>query len=697
MELESIVASFLEETGVCKGMKTDCAHQVGDSPRRRLAMPLAVPSLRPRAIRLLLAAALLCCAGAGSLGVAANAVSTNSAPETSAIVLPPSVPDPAEPMNRALWELNQGLLTGVVAPTARVYRHIVIRPLRRGIGNFGRNLLFPGRLLNNVLEGKWTGAGDESARFLCNTIVGIGGFVDVGRGWQIPKSDADFGQTFGMWGWRPDFYLMLPLLGPSNDRDAVGLIGDTLDNPLTYFTPYSYISAGIVYNDLTDQADDYVRFVKSEFDGYSLVQYAWTFARKNQVLNFRVTGKQDLPSLETLQSVFFTFENPEFPGRGATRSAFIPGTRKRLDFTFWLQPRRAPVVYIVPGLGSHRLAETSVALAELVYKNGFSAVCLSSPFNFEFMEQASTVALPAYAPIDTRDLHVALTEIDRELTALYPSRLGRKALLGYSMGGFESLFIAATSAATEPLLIHFDRVVTINAPVSLTYGMAKLDEFYQAPLAWPESERTEKIQNTFLKVAALSRTTLRPQGNLPFDAVESKFLIGLAFRFILRDIIYSTQQRDNLGVLEHPLKDSRRGPAYHEIMQYSYQDYYNKFAVPYYRTKGIDLAAPDALEKAGDLRSRADGLRANPSIRLIVNQDDFLMPDPDLAWLRETFKTNQLTVFERGGHLGNLANPAVQRAIVSGLEDLKPLSAPPRVLVPPPKDSTAPVAVPTIP
>jgi pimeloyl-ACP methyl ester carboxylesterase len=307
------------------------------------------------------------------------------------------------------------------------------------------------------------------------------------------------------------------------------------------------------------------------------------------------------------------------------------------------------------------------------------------------------VALPAYAPTDDHDLHVALTEIDRRLTAWYPNRLARKALLGYSLGGFEALFIASTEPASQQSLIQFDRVVAINAPVSLSYGMTKLDEYYQAPLAWPAAQRTDKLQNTFLKVAALSRTSMRPQAPLPFDAVESKFLIGLTFRFMLRDIIFSSQQRHNQGVLRQPLKNSRRDPAYQEIMEFSYEDYYTKFVIPYYRTLGIDLAAPDALVKAGDLRSRAKELRADPHIRLIVNQDDFLMSDADLAWLRDTFSPDQLAVFARGGHLGNLAHPAVQRAIIAGFADLKPNPEPPKVLVPPkPKDTPSPASIPVI-
>ena len=274
------------------------------------------------------------------------------------------------------------------------------------------------------------------------------------------------------------------------------------------------------------------------------------------------------------------------------------------------------MVYIVPGLGSHRLAETSLALAELVYNDGFSAVVVSSPFNYEFMEHASTAEVPAYLPVDGHDLHVALTEIDRRLKASYPGRLGEKALMGYSMGAFQSLFVAATGPTNQyfvttkgrvlrflqgkrgvkevsiaPVtnqlpLIQFDRYVAISPPVRLMHGVSELDEFYRAPLKWPVAERTDDIENTFLKVAALSKDTLTPQTSLPFSAIESKFLIGLTFRFILRDIIYSSQRRDNQGVLHHSVRSFKREPVYQEILQYSYQDYFEKFAIPYYQARG---------------------------------------------------------------------------------------------------------------
>ena len=643
-------------------------------------------------------------------------LSSRSPTDLESVVLPKSVPDPIEPFNRAMWDFNVGLMTDVIKPTSRVYRFVVVKPVRTGIGNFGRNLTYPGRVINNLLQGKWNGARDESWRFVCNTTVGVAGFWDVATRWNIPKSDADFGQTFGQWGWKPNFFIMLPVFGPSNDRDTVGLAADTAANPLLYIAPYkfdandpltwlgpyTYFSYAVMYNNLADSVDGYVRFSQAEMDPYSEVQYAWTFARANRVANFQVKGKQDPASLETLESVFFTFKDPDFPGRGKTRSVLIPATGRKLKFTFWLQPGQANVVYIIPGLGGHRLAEASLALAELVYKNGFSAVLVSSPFNFEFMENASTAALPAYLPVDGHDLHVALTEIDGRLNKLYPDRLGNKALMGYSMGALQSLFVAATGPtnryyvitkrtvprfrggkqgvnkvsidpATNQLpLIHFDRYVAINSPVRMAQGISKLDEFYRAPLSWPAANRTDNIENTFLKVAALSQNTLTPQTSLPFNAIESKFLIGLVFRLSLRDIIFSSQQRNNQGVLHHPISDWRRDPLYQEILQYSYQDYFDKFAIPYYSARGLATPVAEVMEKAGDLRTYDAGLRANPDIRIIVNQNDFLLTDDDLAWLHATFSPEELTVFPEGGHLGNLSNPAVEKAILAALTPMRP-------------------------
>ena len=366
-------------------------------------------------------------------------------------------------------------------------------------------------------------------------------------------------------------------------------------------------------------------------DPYADIRLAWTFAHKNKPADFRINGPRDTASLETLRAVLFTYQDPEFPVRATTRSVRIPSTGRKLPFSYWLRRGKAPLVYIVPGLGGHRLSQMEVAFAELLFKGGFSVVCIGNPFNPEFMERASSASLPGYLPVDGHDVHVALTEIDGRMRQLYPGRFGTRTLLGFSMGALDTLFIAAEQEAHQPTLIRFDRFVAISPPVNLMHGIRKLDDFYEAPLAWSPVERSRNLENTFLKVAELEKAGLTPQTPLPFEAIESQFLIGMTFRFTLRDIVYSSQRRISQHILHHPLHPLNRAGVYKEIGRYSYQDYFSKFAVPYYEGSRETKLLPGELARAGDLRSYAAGLRSNPDIRILFNHNDFLLEKADIA------------------------------------------------------------------
>jgi ABC-type transporter lipoprotein component MlaA/pimeloyl-ACP methyl ester carboxylesterase len=596
--------------------------------------------------------------------------SSPSATGSNAIVLPPTFSDPIEGVNRTIWNIDKAFAIDAVKPFGTGYRFVVPKPVRDGIGNAGRNLIYPGRFVNELLQGDWKSANDETARLFVNTVIGVGGFFDVATTWHIPKRDANFGQTFKQWGIQPSIFLMLPIFGPSDVRDTTGLIADYFANPLSYFYPFYYIGTGVTANNLSDSIEESVRFIQTQPDSYSLLQGAWSFSRENRKVDLTLKGSQDQASLETLQSFFFSSRNPKFLEHAKTRSVLIPATGKKLPFTFWLQPHEAPMVYLVPGFGAHRLAGNEMGLAELLVSNGFSVVSISSCFHPEFMETASKMDLPGYPPLSAQEVHEALTEIDRKLDADYPHRLGTRAVMGYSMGAFQAMVLAATEKTNESNLLKFQRFVAIDLPVSLRYAVTNLDGFYQAPLAWPVEERQANIENIFLKVAALASQPPEDWSRLPFNAIESKFLIGIGLRLSLRDIIWSSQYRHNEGVLQTPLKKSKRRAAYDEIMQYSFYDYVVKFVTPYDKTLGIDLSIPDVVNRGTDLRSYTPRLQANPNIRLILNRNDIVLNSTDLTWVEATFNPTQVTEFQEGGHLGNLGQPAVQQAILKALDGL---------------------------
>jgi hypothetical protein len=217
--------------------------------------------------------------------------------------------------------------------------------------------------------------------------------------------------------------------------------------------------------------------------------------------------------------------------------------------------------------------------------------------------------------------------------------------------------------------LKFDRYLAIDSPVNLLHGIEKLDSFYNAALEWPASERTDRIDQLFHKVAALARGSASADTKIPLNSIESRFVIGLAFRLNLRDVIFFTQMRHNQGVLSQPIDIWKREPVYREIMEYSFDDYLNKFVAPYYAKRGIDLNNESTIRPAVDLRAGQDFYQGASNVRLVENEDDILLAPDDVQWLTQTFG-NRVTLFPHGGHLGNLGETPVQVAIINALVDL---------------------------
>ena len=151
--------------------------------------------------------------------------------------------DPLEPTNRVFFEINNGLDTVILKPAAQAYAFAVPEPLRNGIHNFLANLGTPVQLGNDMLEGKPRRAGDTTMRFLINTTVGVFGFIDVAKGWGYPDHDADFGMTLAKWGLPEGPFLFLPVLGPSDPRDAVGFGVDTTADPFGWIGQGALVTA----------------------------------------------------------------------------------------------------------------------------------------------------------------------------------------------------------------------------------------------------------------------------------------------------------------------------------------------------------------------------------------------------------------------------------------------------------------------
>src|SRR3546814_6455 len=138
--------------------------------------------------------------------------------------------DPYEGFNRGMWEFNQAIDTVAIKPATALYRTVTPVPARRGIRGMLANLSEPFSFINNLLQGKPKRAFNALGRFVINSTIGVGGLADHATDLGLPPTSEDFGQTLAVAGARNSPYLVLPLLGPSTVRDAVGtaveLVGD---------------------------------------------------------------------------------------------------------------------------------------------------------------------------------------------------------------------------------------------------------------------------------------------------------------------------------------------------------------------------------------------------------------------------------------------------------------------------------------
>lgn len=579
----------------------------------------------------------------------------------------PHVDDPLEPVNRVFAAIDYGLLLYVFAPLTAVYRNFVPPPIRDRIAMAGENLLFPKRGISNALQGEWSEAGEETLRFLVNTTIGLLGLFDPASKMGLEPHEEDFGQTFATWGWKKSAYAFLPLYGPSTIRDGLGKIPDELSDPANYFFPAAWVRR---INKVSDEAEADLRLVETNYDVYEPARTLYTLNREVDVTNFS-WQRDESAATQTLDSIFLTFEDPDFPARRRTTTARVR-EGKHVPYSCWLQPGPSPLVYIVPGIGGHRLGNSTLGLAEIAYQHGNSVVTISNPTNWEFIEHAASVDVPGYVPRDARDLHAALTAIDRELEARSPGRFTSRRLAGISMGAFQTLFIAAAEkeASASDLLV-FDVYLAMDAPVNLEHAMKQVDAFYNAPLVFPVEERQRSIEEILGKVLYLSEGDLQPGAELPFTQLESQFLIGLSFRMDLQYVILQTEELHDIGVLKTKHRWLQRAPAFREASEYSFMEYIYAYVLPCLSRvePGITLdeAGARKLFDRCDLQSIADGLRANDKIRLFSNENDFVLRPEDVGWLKELLG-ERAHFFPAGGHLGNLHRKTIQEIIESTAE-----------------------------
>jgi phospholipid-binding lipoprotein MlaA len=200
--------------------------------------------------------------------------------------------DPLEPMNRAIFDFNMVVDRVFFKPLAQGYREVVPQYGRDRIHDFINNWRAPLILANDILQGNADRAVQTFMRFTFNTGFGVLGAFDLAGPGGIPFHEEDLGQTFAVWGVGEGPYLVLPIFGPSNPRDSVGMAGEWVGDPVGY----RLSQIDLTWVDLTrsfvggidkreHNLDGLNEVERTALDLYSTIRSLWRQRREAEIKN----------------------------------------------------------------------------------------------------------------------------------------------------------------------------------------------------------------------------------------------------------------------------------------------------------------------------------------------------------------------------------------------------------------------------
>ena len=270
--------------------------------------------------------------------------------------------DPLEPVNRGVYQFNEAVDKAVLKPVAQAYRAAIPQFLRSSVSNFFSNLNDVVVALNNLLQGKFTAAYADFGRVAINSTLGIGGLFDIASEAGVERHDEDFGQTLGVWGVGDGPFVMLPLLGPSTGRDAVGRFVDSKADLVTYVDPSrnrNQLWATRIVNRRSELLDASTVLETASLDPYEFLRDAYLQRRRNLIYDGSPPldrEPSDEPVKKTQSSPF-----PYSPSETGPSTVFA-NTRSAARLEMMARPRAGWVEQVAETTQPSRVLHASAAV-----------------------------------------------------------------------------------------------------------------------------------------------------------------------------------------------------------------------------------------------------------------------------------------------------------------------------------------------
>ncbi|HWO41767.1 MAG TPA: hypothetical protein VNO43_08195, partial [Candidatus Eisenbacteria bacterium] len=338
--------------------------------------------------------------------------------------------------------------------------------------------------------------------------------------------------------------------------------------------------------------------------------------------------------------------------------------RGHVSLALYRHDRPAPLLFILPGFGASPYFGVAPYLAGVFHREGFHVVILPSPMSWNFALAASRSGVPGYAPEDARDLYAVMQKTLAVLKTRYAMMPTGIYFLGFSLGGLEGAYLSLIDTREKSLGVEL--YLLINPPIDLAHGVNKIAEWS----ALARKFGPEKSQNLIARALAIVDAFSYEPGDERavidrfvkrfdvFTTEEIQFLIAENLQRQIPELVYVTQVLHDRNVLTAPKTDFRA--RLNEARSFSLKDYKQKIALPLWQKQlGLPQADPDSFLKRGSLAPIVEELRANPRAHVMHNADDVLVERQAVESLKNALG-GQMTVYPRGGHLGNVWFPENQ-------------------------------------
>jgi hypothetical protein len=334
---------------------------------------------------------------------------------------------------------------------------------------------------------------------------------------------------------------------------------------------------------------------------------------------------------------------------------------RKMRYSYAKQKKSAPLIFLIAGTGSSYLSKSVQLLAKVFYQAGFHIVTISSPTHPNFVVAASETGVPGDAKGDAKDLYRVMQKIrgaigkKMDVTDYYVS--------GYSLGGFNAAFVSWIDETEQAF--NFKKALLINPPVSLYSSVSLLDRMLENI---PGGEDNFNLFYDRL-VNALTQAYKRSDGlQMDEDFLYKAYtvykppdellaaLIGTSFRMSAASMVFTSDVINNYGFIKPrnvTLTKNTNLDVYELVaMRLGFTDYFHAYFYPWHKERDPSITRASLIEKTS-LKDIEDYLRTSTKIFVMHNQNDLILEDGEIDFVRDVFG-DRAKIYPVGGHLGNM-------------------------------------------